>query len=277
MNIDAHQHFWKYNEKEYAWIDSRMNILRRDYIPEDLEPLLSENGFSGSIAVQARQTTEETRWLLRLAEENEFIRAVVGWVDLCDQDKLRSQLDEFCTSPKFAGVRHVVHDEPDDRFMLRDDFLAGISVLKDYNLTYDLLLFPKHLPVAAKVVSMFPSQKFVIDHISKPLIKDQLLSPWKEDLGLVAENSNVYCKLSGMVTEADWLNHKYEDFTPFLDHVFKIFGHERLMIGSDWPVCLLAGNYNSVTAIVKEFIAGLGLEQKKNIMGLNCMEFYNVK
>lgn len=276
MKIDSHQHFWKYNEADYGWIDNRMAILKRDFLPEDLEPRLTESGFSGSVAVQARQTAEETRWLLNLAEKNDFIKGIVGWADLRSEDNLRRQLDEFCKSPKFAGVRHVVHDEPEDGFMLRDDFLKGISILKDYDLTYDLLLFPKHLPVAQIVVSMFPEQKFVVDHISKPLIKDRITDPWKEDIFMLAGEKNVWCKLSGMVTEADWKNNTYKDFQPYLDTVFQAFGPGRLMTGSDWPVCTVSREYNDVINIVRDYISEMPDEVREKILGLNCIDFYGL-
>ncbi len=277
MKIDSHQHFWKYNATDYGWIDDRMSILKRDRLPDDLEPALIEAGFAGSVAVQARQTTEETRWLLSLAENHHLIKGVVGWVDLCSESDLRKQLDEFSRSEKFIGVRHVVHDEPEDNFMLRDDFLRGISILKEYNLTYDLLLFPKHLPVARLVVSMFPEQKFVVDHIAKPLIKDRVTDPWKDDIVMLSENSNVWCKLSGMVTEADWLNHTPGDFRPYLDVVFNAFGPGRLMIGSDWPVCLVSRAYREVINIVEEYISGMQDEVRQKILGLNCIDFYGLK
>lgn len=276
MKIDSHQHFWKYNETEYGWIDNRMAVLKRDFLPEDLEPLLTQSGFSGSVAVQARQNPEETRWLLSLAEEYDFIKGVVGWVDLCSEDVLRKQLDEFSKSPKLAGVRHVVHDEPEDGFMLRDDFLKGISILKDYKLTYDLLLFPKHLPVAQLVVSMFPEQKFVVDHISKPLIKERITEPWKDDINMLAGNKNVWCKLSGMVTEADWLKHTPKDFRPYLDVVFKAFGPDRLMAGSDWPVCTVSREYCDVINVVRDYISEMTDEVREKILGLNCIDFYGL-
>lgn len=274
MNIDAHQHFWLFNKEEFDWIDNRMPILQQDHLPADLQPELIRAGFSGSVVVQARQTLEETRWLLQLAAENSFIKGVVGWVDLCSENNLTRQLDEFSKSRKFAGVRHVVHDEPDDHFMLREDFMNGISLLKEFNLTYDLLLFPKHLSVAEALVSRFPEQKFVLDHISKPFIKDHIFSPWKEDIFRLAEHKNVWCKLSGMVTEADWQYHKPEDFHPYLDIVFEAFGTDRLMIGSDWPVCLLAGKYQDVTGIVKSYISGMSAKIQQKILGGNCIDFY---
>ena len=277
MKIDSHQHFWKYNATEYGWIDDRMAILKRDWLADDLEPGLLEAGFAGSVVVQARQTPEETRWLLNLAEKHDFIKGVVGWVDICSEDDLKRQLDEFCKSPKFVGVRHVVHDEPEDGFMLREDFLKGISTLKDYHLTYDLLLFPKHLPVAQLVVLMLPEQKFVVDHIAKPLIKDRVIDPWKDDIMMLSENKNVWCKLSGMVTEADWLNHTPEDFRSYLDVVFKAFGPDRLMTGSDWPVCLVSREYREVINIVEDYISGMPDEVRQKILGLNCIDFYGLE
>ncbi len=276
MKIDAHQHFWVYNSKEYSWIDDSMKVLRRDYLPADLKTHLKEAGFSGTVAVQARQTVEETRWLLDLADKYDFIRGIVGWVDLCSADDLGEQLDEFCRSEKFVGVRHVVHDEPDDNFMMRDDFLKGLGMLKSYGLTYDLLLFPRHLPVAHRVVSMFPDQKFVVDHISKPPIKNHLIGQWKNDIMKLAEFSNVWCKLSGMVTEADPRNWKPEEFHPYLDIVSEAFGPERLMAGSDWPVCLLAGEYKEVMAIVDNYFSEMSPEVRERILGLNCKEFYGI-
>lgn len=277
MKIDCHQHFWNYNATDYGWIGDRMSILKRDWLADDLKPALLEAGFAGSVAVQARQTPEETRWLLSLAENHHIIKGVVGWVDLCSESDLRKQLDEFSRSEKFVGVRHVVHDEPEDNFMLRDDFLKGISVLKEYDLTYDLLLFPKHLPVAQLVVSMFPEQKFVVDHIAKPLIKDGITDPWKDDIVMLSENKNVWCKLSGMVTEADWINHTPEDFRPYLDVVFKAFGPDRLMTGSDWPVCLVSREYREVINIVEAYVSGMQDEVQQKILGLNSIDFYGLE
>ena len=197
-------------------------------------------------------------------------------MDLCVEDELKLQLDEFCRSKKFVGVRHVVHDEPEDNFMLRDDFLKGISLLKEYNLTYDLLLFPKHLSLAEKVVSMFPGQRFVLDHISKPPIRDYILCPWEEDIRNLARHGNVWCKLSGMVTEADWKNHKREDFRPYLDIVFEAFGPGRLMTGSDWPVCRVAGEYEEVTGIIENYIKKMSIGVRQIITGTNCMNFYGL-
>lgn len=276
MRIDAHQHFWMYNDSDYGWIDESMLMLRRDFLPGDLEPELLNAGFGGTVAVQARQTAAETRWLLQLAEKHDMIRGVVGWVDLCNEQILKEQLDEFSAYPKMIGVRHVVHDEPDNSFMLRDDFLKGLSLLEKYGLAYDFLLFPKHLKTAGKVAGMFPRQRFVLDHIAKPQIKDAKINPWQEDLFRLAQHQNVHCKLSGMVTEADWQHNTPGDFYPYLDTVFEAFGNDRLMTGSDWPVCLLGGSYSYVTGIVKNYISGIPEHIREKILGKNCMEFYRI-
>lgn len=275
MKIDAHQHFWKYNSNEYGWIDDSMGILRRDFLPDDLIVELEQIGFSGSIAVQARQTLEETRWLLTLADQNKFIKGVVGWVDLCSP-VIEEQLEEFSKHSKLVGIRHVVQDEPDDQFMLRDDFLHGISLLKKYNLVYDILIFPKHLPVAIEMVKMFPEQTFVLDHIAKPAIKGKKISPWKEDISELAAYPNVSCKISGMVTEADWKNWKNEDFHPYLDTIFSVFSTDRLLIGSDWPVCTVAGSYRSVIGIVLDYIKNFNKEERDHILGRNARLIYNL-
>jgi len=277
MKIDAHQHFWIYNSSEYGWIGHNMDMLKRNYTPEDLCSELIKAGYSGSVAVHARQSVEETRWLLELAGKHDFIRGVVGWADLSGEDDLRRQLDDFCRNEKLVGLRHVIHDEPDDNFMLRESFLKGISILKEYDLTFDLLLFPKHLPVAQLLVSLFPEQKFVLDHISKPLIRNKVVSPWREDITRLAQNENVWCKLSGMVTEAESKSCDHEDFRPYLDVVFEAFGTERLMIGSDWPVCRLAGEYQDVVGIVEEYISGMSDGLRAGITGENCINFYGLK
>ena len=275
MKIDSHHHCWKYNSAEYGWIDQSMNILKKDYLPGDLLADLSNEGFDGSVVVQARQTIEETRWLLKLADENPKILGVVGWVDLCSPD-IDSQLADLTRNKKLVGVRHVIHDEADDRFMLRADFRHGISTLKKYNLTYDLLLFPKHIQNASALVAEFPDQPFVIDHISKPLIRQQILEPWKSDIKLLATYPNVCCKLSGMVTEADMNTLDHQAFEPYMDVVFEAFGPDRLMIGSDWPVCLLGGSYSDVIGIVKKYITKFDSITQEKILGNNCTSFYNL-
>jgi L-fuconolactonase len=273
MFIDAHQHFWYYNPHDYSWINEQMSVLKRDFLPEDLLPELKQLNFKGSIAVQARQSPEETYWLLQLASEYEFIKGVVGWADLCSTD-VEKQLERISRHPKLVGVRHVIHDEPDDRFMAREDFRYGISLLSKYNLTYDLLIFAKHLSLATELAYTFPDQKFVLDHMAKPGIKNQIRSPWDKDIGELAKLPNVYCKLSGMVTEADWKHWKASDFRYYLDVVFDRFGEDRLMIGSDWPVCSIAGDYRQIMPIVIDYLKQFNEEIRMKIMGTNCRKFY---
>jgi L-fuconolactonase len=275
MRLDSHQHFWKYNPAHQVWITDQMNVLRRDYLPNELRPLLQVIEFDGSIAVQARQVLEETEWLLKLSDTHESIKGVVGWVDL-RSPALRIQLERFSKHPKLVGVRHVVQDEPDDNFMLLPEFRRGISQLLEFGLKYDLLLYPKHLPVAAKLVMEFPNQPFVLDHIAKPSIRDRQVSPWKEDLRRLAEFPNVFCKVSGMVTEAKWKQWRPEDFHRYLDIVIEAFGIERLMIGSDWPVCTLSGDYESTMRIVINYIQQFSAERRETFLGGNCARFYGI-
>jgi L-fuconolactonase len=252
-----------------------MEKLKRDHLPGDLAGLLQKVGIDGTVAVQARQCLEETEWLLRLADENSLIKGVVGWVDL-RSPQLELQLERFCYHPRLRGVRHVVHDEPDDQFMIREDFVHGISRLRRYNLAYDLLLFPKHLPVACELVGKFPEQVFVLDHISKPFIKDGKIEPWKTDIHQLASFENVSCKISGMVTEADWQNWKPDDFRPYMDIVLEAFGAERLMIGSDWPVCTVAGEYEDVIAIAADYVGQLSTDEQAAIWAANAKSTYQV-
>lgn len=275
MMIDAHQHFWVYDARGYDWINESMTGLRRDFMPADLAREQVMAGLDGAVTVQARSMVEETRWLLELSERESIIKGVVGWVDLCSPE-VTDQLDEFASHPKLVGIRHVVHDEPDDEFMLRTDFLQGIKKLSDYDLTYDLLLFPKHLPVAVEVVKSNPYIKFVLDHLGKPIIKDGVVSPWDDDLRRLAAFENVTCKLSGMVTEADWEDWKPDDFMPYLDIVLDAFEPNRLMIGSDWPVCTLAGNYAEVLSIVIDYVTRLSTHEQEMILGGTCSEFYRL-
>jgi L-fuconolactonase len=276
MRIDAHQHYWLYNERDYGWMDDSCEPIKRDFMPDHLKPLLASLGFAGSIVVQARQTLEETEWLLSLADQHSSILGVVGWLDLCSE-QIDEQLQRFASHPKLRGVRHVVQDEPDDNFMLRADFQRGISRLKDYGLTYDLLLFPRHLKPAFQLVERFPEQPFVLDHIAKPNIAGSVISGWKEGIYELAAHPNVYCKLSGMVTEAKRGHWQAEDFRPYLDIVFDAFGSGRLMIGSDWPVCLLNGDYSSVMGIVLDYVKALPQADQEAILGGNCARFYGLK
>jgi L-fuconolactonase len=271
--IDSHQHFWQHNPAEHVWMSDQMDILKQDYLPPDLAPLMKEAHIDGTVAVQARQNLQETEWLLTLAKTYDFIRGVVGWVNLRSPD-VTAQLERYARHPRLVGVRHVVHDEPDDRFMLGDDFLRGLGELKGFDLTYDLLLFPKHLPLAVQVVQQFPDQPFVLDHIAKPLIKERVLEPWEQDIRALAAYENVFCKVSGMVTEAAWQSWHQADFVPYLDVVFDCFGVDRLMFGSDWPVCTLSGSYAQVLGIVTEYLSDFSEAEQANILGGNAARFY---
>ncbi|HUX94243.1 MAG TPA: amidohydrolase family protein [Bacteroidales bacterium] len=276
MKIDSHQHFWKYNKSEYSWISDQMGVLKKDFLPDDLIKELNGIGFDGSVAVQARQSLEETSWLLEIADQNDFIKGVVGWVDLCS-DKAEEQISEFVRNRKLVGVRHVIQDEPDDHFMLQKSFLRSINLLKKYNLVYDILILPKHLTYAEKLVRQFQEQQFVLDHIAKPLIKENKISPWKEGIKRLSTYQNVSCKLSGMVTEASWHGWKREDFEPYLDVVFEAFGTSRLMIGSDWPVCTVSSGYSPTMKIVFDYIKTFNLEEKEMVLGGNAIRIYNLQ
>ncbi len=276
MKIDTHQHFWKYNSRDYVWMSAAMDKLRRDHLPEDLMPLLKASGIDGTIAVQARQTLEESTWLLQLAEEYPFIRGVVGWVDLSSEE-VAQQLEQFSQRPKFCGVRHVLHDELDDQFMLREVFVRGVSMLEKFGLAYDLLLFPRHLRIACDLVSRFPNQRFVLDHIAKPAVQGGAMEPWKSDLRQLAIFPNVFCKISGLVTEARWDRWQAKDFEPYLDVVLNAFGANRLMIGSDWPVCTLAADYKSVIELETGYISRLSDDEQMAIMEKNPVEFYSLE
>jgi L-fuconolactonase len=274
--IDAHHHLWKYNRLEYGWMDDSMSLLKQDYLPEDLEVELQAAGIGGTVVVQARQNLEETRWLLEVADKYSFIKGVVGWLDLCSPE-LVQQLKTFSAHPKLVGLRHVIHDEADDDFMLRPEFKTGIVYLGAYGLCYDLLLFPRHLERAKKLVNSFPRQRFVLDHLGKPLIRAGELEPWKRDITRLAVFPNVWCKLSGMVTEADRKNWTYRDLLPYMETVLEVFGPERILVGSDWPVCRLAGEYQKVMGIVPEFIASLDKTDQKKILYKNAIDVYQLK
>jgi L-fuconolactonase len=276
MWIDAHQHFWRYNPDEYGWIDDSMARLRRDFLPLDLQPEIESAGFDGCVAVQARQTLEETRWLLELAANSQFILGVIGWADL-QSDNVRSQLKKFSDNPKLLGVRHVVQGEPDDRFMLRAEFQRGVAALEEFGLTYDILIYPRHLPVAAEFVKRFPQQRFVLDHLAKPFIKRGEIEPWRSNLRRLADFSNVYCKLSGMVTEADWQAWTVEQIAPYLKTALECFGAERLMIGSDWPVCTIAGSYARTMNLVIEFLKGYPDAERDAVLGGTAAKFWRLR
>jgi len=275
MHIDAHQHFWIYRSDEYGWIDDSMSALRRDFLPEHLKSELESGGFQGSVAVQARQTLEETRWLLELAERSPSILGVVGWVDLRSPD-VRSQLKGFAGNPKLVGIRHIVQAEPDDRFLLRPEFLRGISVLEEFDLAYDILIYARHLPVAAEFVERFPRQRFVLDHLAKPQIRNREIDSWAQGIRRLAAFPNVFCKLSGLVTEADWQHWTPEQISPYLEVAFASFGPDRLMVGSDWPVCLVAASYARAVGLVKDYVSRQRPECRDRVLGGNARRFWKL-
>lgn len=274
MRIDSHQHFWKYDPVKNAWIDESMKAIRRDFSPEDLAPILKSANIDGCVAVQADQSEAETDFLLGFAENSEIVKGVVGWVDLM-ADNVEERLAVYSKNKWLKGIRHIVQSEPDD-FMLRADFQHGISKLAQFGQVYDILVFPTQLPASIALAEKFPDQAFVLDHIAKPYIKDGKIDGWKEDIRQLAQFPNVHCKVSGMVTEADWANWKPEDFTPYLDVVFEAFGTDRIMFGSDWPVCLVAADYQQGLGIVEGYIAGLSADEKARVMGINAQKFYNL-
>ncbi len=275
MRIDAHQHFWRYNAPEYGWIGPEMKVLKQDYMPEDLEPLAKELGFDGTVVVQARQTVEETEWLLDLADQFDLIKGVVGWVDL-RADTVDEQLCRFCGHPLFRGVRHVVQDELDPEFMQRPAFRRGIGHLASYGLTYDLLVLPRQLPSACDLVAAFPEQPFVLDHLAKPPVATGTLEPWRTDLRRLAAAGNVYCKVSGVLAEVNPRRWTREEIYPYLHVVFDAFGSERVMIGSDWPVCTLAGSYSEAMGVVLSFVERLSTEEQETVLGGNAARFYGL-
>lgn len=276
QKIDAHQHFWHYTPAAFPWISDEMAVLKKDFLPAHLQPLLQAHEYAGCIAVQASQTEEETSFLLGLADQYDFIKGVVGWIHLQDYN-VKHAIRKWANHPKLCGFRHIIHDEPDDLFMLRPDFMRGVKALKEFNLTYDILIFEKHLPATLQFVSYLPDIKMVVDHIAKPKIKQQELTPWQDNIRSLAQYPNVYCKISGLVTEADWHQWKEDDFKPYLDTVVEAFGIERLMVGSDWPVCTVAAAYGKVMAIVEHYFQPFSASEREKIFGQNAMRFYNIK
>ncbi len=274
MVIDTHQHFWHYNPAQHEWIDDNMAVIRKDFLPINLRPLLQENKIDGCIAVQADQSETETNFLIDLANENDFIKGVVGWVDL-QAENIVERLAHFKQFNTVKGFRHVLQGE-EPSFMLQPNFLSGIAALKDFNFTYDILIFPKHLDAAIQLVQQNPNQQFVIDHIAKPYIKAGLKNEWKADMQTIAQFENVYCKISGLVTEANFNTWKLADFTPYLDVVVESFGTKRIMFGSDWPVCLAAATYTQVKEITTNYFEAFSVSEQKDFFGINAQKFYNL-
>ena len=273
--IDAHHHFWQYREADYPWMNESLATLRRDYLPDHLKTELDAAGISGVVSVQARQILEETNFLLNLAAQNPFVRGVVGWVPLIDRD-VGGILEQYAANARLKGVRHVLHDEADDGYMLRADFNAGLSCLATLGLRYDLLIFARHLPVGIQLVDRHPRQIFILDHIAKPNIKQARLEPWRTDLRNLARRPNVYCKLSGMVTEADWAGWSEKSLQPYVDTVLEAFGPQRIMFGSDWPVCAVAGGYQRWFNALRSLTARLTADEQEWIYERTATQAYRL-
>lgn len=274
--IDAHQHFWRYDPVRYSWITEEMAGLKRDFLPEHFASDCDSNGIAASVAVQADQSESETQFLLDLAGRNDRIAGVVGWVDLRSVHVVE-RLRHFAQHNKFRGVRHIAQSEPDDRFLVSADFLRGIAYLHEFGFCYDILIYPRQLPAAIELVSRFPEQRFVLDHLAKPPVKTKQLEPWATQIRASAQNKNVFCKLSGLVTEGDWRSWRPHDFTPYLDVVFEAFGPQRLMFGSDWPVCLVAASYAQIKQIIGWYVDAHAPEHKQKIFGGNAIQFYGLE
>jgi L-fuconolactonase len=276
MKIDSHQHFWRYDAARDAWITESMAVLRRDFLPDHLAAELNANAIDASIAVQADQSENETMFLLDLAEKNKHIAGVVGWVDLLSP-RLAERLEYFSHFSKLRGFRHIAQGEPDDRFLARENFVKGVAQLRAFDFTYDILIYPKQLPAAIDLAARLPEQRFVVDHVAKPEINSGKTAPWAAQVRELAQNKNVFCKLSGLVTEADWKHWNPDDFKPYLDVVFDAFGVERLMFGSDWPVCLLAATYGQVKQLIENYVTCYSEADKDKIFGGNAARFYGLK
>jgi len=276
MKIDSHQHFWRYDATRDAWITEEMAVLKRDFLPAQFAAECAANGIDASVAVQADQSESETNFLLDLARESSSIAGVVGWVNLL-WPRAAERLEHFSHFEKLRGFRHVAQAEKDDRFLARDDFVKGVAQLHRFGFTYDILIYARHLPAAIDLVARIPEQRFVIDHLAKPEIKAKKAEPWATLVPEIAQNKNIFCKVSGLVTEANWHNWKPEDFKPYLNVVFEAFGADRLMFGSDWPVCLVAASYRQVKQLTEDFVKGYSEGDRDKIFGGNAARFYGLK
>lgn len=275
QRIDAHQHFWKFDPVRDSWITEEMKAIQRDFLPEHLLPVLQQNGFDGCVLVQSEQAEAHNNFLLELAAQNDFIKGIVGWVDLKAPD-IKDRLAHYRQFDKIKGFRHVLQSETDRAMMLQPEFMRGIAALNEFDFTYDMLIFTDQLKYLPEFFAAFPDQKFVIDHIAKPGIKSGEIEGWKEAMIKLAEFSNVYCKVSGMITEANWYSWRMEDFIPYLDVVSEAFGPHRILYGSDWPVCLVAGSYGKMLGIVQEYFNSFTAAQQQAFFGGNAMQFYNL-
>jgi L-fuconolactonase len=273
--IDAHHHLWRYTSAEYDWLDEPMAQLRRNFLPNDLVREMAGAGIDGAVTVQARQTMEETRWLLDLGDECEAIRGVVGWAPIAGED-FPGVMEEFENRPKLKGLRHVIQGEKDENYILREDFTSGIRAMQGSGLVYDILIYERHLPQTIQFVDEFPEQIFVLDHIAKPLIREGAMKPWAGRMRELAKRENVWCKVSGMVTEADWSTWNAETLRPYLDVVVDAFGAKRLMAGSDWPVCLVASEYGKWFDVLRNYFAAFSKEEQDAFFGGTATEVYGL-
>ena len=276
QRIDAHQHFWNFDPIRDGWITDEMKVIKKDFLPGDLQPLLAANGIDGCVVVQVAQSEDENDYLFTLAAQHDFIRGVVGWVDLKHPD-VEQRLDFYKKFPKLKGFRHILQGETDRALMLKPSFKRGIAALKSFGYTYDILIYPDQLGYTKDFVAAFPDQPFVLDHIAKPHIKDRYITDeWKDAMRAVAAYPNLYCKISGMVTEADWYHWKPEHFRVYLDTVVEAFGTQRILYGSDWPVCLVAASYQQVFSIVKDYFSSFSTDEQDAFFGGNAIKFYNL-
>jgi len=273
--IDSHQHFWQLGRFDYPWMSSDLGVLYRDYLPADLAPIIARNGITNTVLVQASNSVAESRWLLELADANSFIAGVVGWVDLAGV-QIDAQLDEVCAHPKFKGVRHLVESESHDDWLVQPHVLSGLKKLSARGLSYDLLVHTRHLQYVPQVAERCPDLNLVIDHLAKPPIARNEFKDWSEALKSVARIPNIHCKLSGLVTEANWSSWQTNDLRPYVDHAFELFGADRMMFGSDYPVCLLASSYDRVLASFQELLGGLSDSDRDKIFGQNATRFYRL-
>jgi L-fuconolactonase len=275
QTIDSHQHFWIYDPQRDSWIDENMQVIRRNFLPADLQPVLQTNGINGCVAVQADQSEYETNYLLGLAAENTFIKGVVGWADLRSIE-LEKHLEQWRGNPLLKGFRHVLQGEKDRALMLQPAFIRGLRTLQRHSYTYDILVFPDQLKYVEQLTGALPDMPFVIDHLAKPYIRSGNIDGWEHFMSLIAQHSHVYCKVSGMVTEAAWNGWTYEQLVPYLDVVTEAFGTQRLMYGSDWPVCLVAAQYSEVVGVVRRYFESFSQVEKDAIFGGNAAQFYRL-
>lgn len=276
MKLDAHQHYWKLSRGDYGWLTPELGVLYRDYLPEDLKPLLATNGIDRTIVVQAAPTVEETEFMLELSNSEESIAGVVGWLDL-EADDFGKQLERLRQHPRFVGLRPMLQELEDEQWILQDRVLENVKLMADWRVPLDILINPGHLPHIVRLLEAVPGLRGVVDHLAKPDIRSGVFEPWSRDLAEVSKHEGVYCKLSGMVTEADPNGWKTEDFTPYVHHVVEHFGTKRVMFGSDWPVCLLAADYGQVVRLLEDALpGGLDPEAMEDIFGGNAAHFYGI-